>query len=178
MCAYSRTNCWRVFPSCQSVGDCYPELFYSSRGNWGASRFFKLSSSGPKVKGGCAAGCRLGEGRWRGTGRWGEGGVRVQSPDRRRGGGARSGAGPARLAGPRWGGAWPAHLPHGHCVPDAFRMEEARRRVGALQAGAPLARGSPGQRLRLCQDLGRAPDRGLLHGVRGCMLCVPRKAAW
>lgn len=138
---------------------------------------FKLSGRklrAPKVSGGCAAGCRLGEGRWRGTGRWGEKAGFASSP--RTGGGRR---------GPVGGGACPeggARLgagPGGRVCPTTLlRMEEARRRVELLQAGAPL-----GPRLSrtapppLCQDLAGPQDRGLLHGVRGCMLCVPR-AAW
>lgn len=102
----------------------------------------------------------------------------ASSPRTGGGGGARSGAGPARKAGPASGrGLAGAPAPTTLACRTLFRMEEARRRVELLQAGAPL-----GPRLsRTAPPLslsgpGRAPGLGLLHGGSVCSGC-PKSTA-
>ena len=93
------------------------------------------------------------------------------------GGGARSGGGTSREAGSAWSGR--ARVPRTQECRTHFGMEEVLRRVGLLQGGAP-----PGPRRSRtappppCRYLAGPRDRGLLHGGRGCMLCIPAGAWW
>lgn len=109
---------------------------------------FKLSGRklrAPKVSSGCAAGCQLGEGRWRGTGRCGEKAGFASSP--------RTGGGRRGLAGA-----------------SAPRHSRAGRFSGCRKPGAELsscrlvrhsARGSLGQRLRLSVRTWPGPRTGV-----------------
>lgn len=166
VCVFQDLNCWRVFPSCQSVGDCYPGIVLLQSGELGSLEILLNSPAASSGRPRSAVAARLAASWARGGGGGPDAAGRRRGsrpvPGQEAGGGARSGAGPAWKAGPASG--------RGLAGASAPRHSRAGRFSGCRKPGAELsscrlvrhsARGSLGQRLRLSVRTWPGPRTGV-----------------